>query len=44
VYYDYCPMAKNDQGANWLSDVKEIKNPYFGAKMLSCGEVQEMIQ
>lgn len=41
VYKDYCPMAFGDQGAYWLSEQKEITNPYFGASMLSCGEVKQ---
>jgi membrane fusion protein, copper/silver efflux system len=40
VYKSYCPMADNDEGAYWLSEVKEIRNPYFGASMLKCGEVK----
>ena len=40
IYLEYCPMAK----ASWLSNEKEIKNPYFGAKMLKCGSVKQMIQ
>ncbi|UCS91526.1 efflux RND transporter periplasmic adaptor subunit [Echinicola marina] len=40
IYKSYCPMAKNDQGAFWLSEVASIKNPYFGSAMLSCGEVK----
>nr|WP_068891748.1 DUF3347 domain-containing protein [Pedobacter panaciterrae] len=43
VYVDYCPMALNDKGASWLSNQKEIKNPYFGEGMLTCGEVKETI-
>ena len=39
IYLDYCPMAK----ASWLSNEKEIKNPYYGDKMLKCGGVTEMI-
>lgn len=39
AYYDFCPMAFNDQGGYWLSDAKEIRNPYFGDKMLTCGRV-----
>ena len=41
VYQQFCPMAFNDAGAFWLSDKKEIKNPYFGDKMLKCGKVTE---
>lgn len=39
LYQDYCPMYNNDKGAHWLSDSKEIRNPYFGSKMMNCGEV-----
>lgn len=35
VYYQYCPMKK----AYWLSTEKEIKNPYYGSSMLTCGKV-----
>lgn len=43
VYYQHCPMALNNSGASWLSDSKEIKNPYFGDKMLKCGSVKEVL-
>ena len=43
AYYQYCPMANNNQGAYWLSESKEIRNPYFGDKMLTCGSVKETI-
>jgi len=43
IYVDYCPMASNNQGAIWLSADKEIRNPYFGDKMLKCGEIQQTI-
>lgn len=43
IYKQYCPMAFNNQGGYWLSDVKEIKNPYFGSKMLRCGSTKETI-
>ena len=35
VYQQYCPMKK----AYWLSNEEEIKNPYFGNQMLTCGKV-----
>ena len=44
LYVDYCPMALNDKGAYWLSSKKEIRNPYFGDKMMTCGEIKETIQ
>ena len=40
VYLQYCPMKK----ASWLSSDKDIKNPYYGSAMLSCGKVTETIQ
>jgi len=39
IYYDYCPMKKT----YWLSAAKEIKNPYYGKQMLTCGSVSETI-
>ena len=44
VYYQYCPMANNDTGAYWFSDTEEIRNPYFGNAMLSCGETRETLE
>ena len=44
VYHDHCPMALNDKGAMWLSESKEIKNPYYGDKMMDCGRVEEIIE
>jgi outer membrane murein-binding lipoprotein Lpp len=43
VYKQYCPMAFDDKGAFWLSNEKQVLNPYFGASMLRCGMVQEEI-
>lgn len=40
LYLQYCPMALNDTGAYWLSEAKEILNPYFGKIMLHCGSVE----
>ncbi len=44
IYYQYCPMAFNDKGAYWLSSADSIMNPYFGKKMLTCGEVKETLK
>jgi Cu(I)/Ag(I) efflux system membrane fusion protein len=44
AYYEYCPMAFNNEGGYWLSDNKKIRNPYFGEKMLTCGEVKETLR
>lgn len=37
----FCPMAFNDEGAAWLQEGRDIRNPYFGASMLGCGDVRE---
>ena len=42
LYVTFCPMY-NKKGATWLSETKTIKNPYFGSKMPTCGEVQKQI-
>ena len=44
LYLDHCPMYNDNKGADWLSEVKEIKNPYLGKKMPDCGEVKEEIK
>jgi hypothetical protein len=36
VFVQYCPMAD----ASWLSAEREIKNPFYGSSMLSCGSVK----
>ena len=43
IYLDFCPMANNNKGAYWLSEIKEIKNPYFGEKMPTCGSIKKQI-
>lgn len=43
LYKDFCPMADNGKGALWISEIKEIKNPFYGTKMISCGSVKETI-
>lgn len=43
LYWHYCPMAFNERGAYWMSVEREIRNPYFGAKMPDCGAVQDSL-
>jgi Cu(I)/Ag(I) efflux system membrane fusion protein len=43
LYKINCPMAFNDKGADWLQTDKDTRNPYFGASMLKCGQVMEVI-
>lgn len=40
VYKDSCPMVK----AIWISEKKQIANPYYGKDMSTCGKVQETIE
>jgi hypothetical protein len=44
VFYQFCPMANDGKGANWLSKEDTIKNPYYGSQMLSCGKTVETIK
>ena len=44
VYYQFCPMANDGKGANWLSKENSVKNPYYGSMMLSCGKTVETIK
>lgn len=39
-YVQYCPMVKDNQGADWISTEEQIRNPYFGDKMMKCGSVK----
>ena len=41
LYLDFCPMYNEGKGATWVSETKEIKNPYYGSKMLTCGSVKK---
>jgi hypothetical protein len=44
LYKDFCPMYNDNKGAMWLSEVKEIKNPYLGKKMPTCGTMKEELK
>lgn len=43
VYFQHCPMYNDGKGANWLSKENEVKNPYYGNRMLTCGKTVETI-
>ncbi|MFY0698126.1 MAG: efflux RND transporter periplasmic adaptor subunit [Balneola sp.] len=38
IYQQFCPMTDDGKGGYWLSESKEIANPYFGDEMHNCGE------
>ncbi|NBB94779.1 MAG: DUF3347 domain-containing protein [Planctomycetes bacterium] len=40
----HCPMAFNNAGADWLQVGETVANPYFGERMLRCGEVVETFE
>jgi len=42
LYHDHCPMYQD--GSMWLSETMEIRNPFYGEKMMTCGSPVEMIQ
>jgi hypothetical protein len=44
LYHDHCPMANDNKGGMWLSETKEVKNPYFAGKMNDCVTVPEVIK
>jgi Cu(I)/Ag(I) efflux system membrane fusion protein len=44
VYSEFCPMADNNKGAYWISLEEEIRNPYYGEAMLTCGEVRDTLE
>ncbi|MBT8210423.1 MAG: DUF3347 domain-containing protein, partial [Eudoraea sp.] len=44
LYVQLCPMANNNLGAVWLSAEKEIRNPYYGDEMLTCGKVEQILE
>ncbi len=44
LYKDFCPMYNDNKGAFWISETKEIRNPYFGNAMPACGSVKEELK
>jgi hypothetical protein len=43
LYQDYCPMYNDGKGAIWISETKEIKNPFYGSQMLTCGSLKKTL-
>jgi hypothetical protein len=44
LYQDYCPMYNEGKSGYWISETKEIRNPYFGSEMLNCGRIVENVK
>lgn len=43
IYKQFCPMAFEGKGDYWYSNSEEIRNPYYGDKMLKCGRVEAVL-
>lgn len=43
LYQDFCPMYNNNKGGYWISEIKDIKNPFFGSEMMTCGILKKEI-
>jgi Cu(I)/Ag(I) efflux system membrane fusion protein len=43
AYVIHCPMVGNNKGADWLSSVPQVLNPYYGDSMLDCGSVTDTL-
>jgi len=43
LYVVHCPMADGNKGGDWLSDINEVRNPYFGSSMFGCGDVTDTL-
>lgn len=40
----FCPMAFEYEGATWLQRNEDVRNPYFGAAMITCGETNQQLK
>jgi Cu(I)/Ag(I) efflux system membrane fusion protein len=43
LFLQYCPEANNGEGAHWISNTKEISNPYLGAQTTDCSVTREKL-
>jgi Cu(I)/Ag(I) efflux system membrane fusion protein len=43
LFVQFCPMAFDNKGADWISDIAEVQNPFFGDKMMKCGLVTDTL-
>lgn len=43
AFYQFCPMANNNEGAYWVSNTMEIRNPFMGEDMADCGILIEIL-
>lgn len=43
AYVMHCPMAFDNKGGTWLQKSSALRNPYYGAMMLTCGMQKSVI-
>lgn len=43
IYELHCPMAFSGQGAVWYQSDEQVRNPYYGAAMLTCADRVERL-
>lgn len=39
----HCPMFGGGRGADWLQVEEPLRNPYYGTRMLTCGEIKDKL-
>jgi len=39
----HCPMARGSKGGTWVQEGEEVDNSYYGAAMLSCGDITKEV-
>jgi hypothetical protein len=44
LYKFFCSTYNEGKGVSWISETKEIKNPYMGKAMPECGTIMEEIK
>lgn len=43
LFWHNCPMALGGRGGNWISREEQVKNPFMGQAMLTCGTALEKL-
>lgn len=43
LFIMHCPMAFDWDGADWIQEGDDVRNPYFGETMYRCGEVRKRL-
>lgn len=43
LHLAHCPMVFENRGAEWIQRGETVDNSYYGAQMLTCGEIRQTI-